>query len=239
MVNVGYPQKSTFGVLTANEVRTPIVNNPAGDLTLKRAGTTNLVIGNLINHSSMDLKIASGKRFLDVLNNPLIDPDDAGGITTLAPITGKATTAASKQKTFLTPAGSGCVNASGAYDETDGSWDGDANDYLFMDLLNAMPNVHLGGTVRLDRVTLFMSSTDNGAYVTALDIVAWDYVLASSNNVYTNDDDLGNGSTGRENKPYACDLELDPAKSYILRPNVVVGAGAISVYGFLLEWSIE
>lgn len=86
MVNIQFPQKSSFGTLTATKIVCAALDTPAGDMVLSRGGSARLTLSSALVTTHRNLQLDSNRSLVDDASNVLLDPDDAGGITSLADV---------------------------------------------------------------------------------------------------------------------------------------------------------
>lgn len=86
MVRITQPQTSSFGVLTATEVRTATVNNPSGNLGLQSNSVDRLSIRDGFNLFNVAARLNANIEVQDQNGNVIIASDNSGHIDQLARI---------------------------------------------------------------------------------------------------------------------------------------------------------
>jgi len=79
------------GVLSVPKLYVEDIDTRVGNLTLSRLGTTRRIYDGSYNSDYQHIRLITGKSLVDNGGNTLLDPDDSGGITTLADVASATT----------------------------------------------------------------------------------------------------------------------------------------------------
>lgn len=207
-MRVGYPQKSTFGIITADEVQTPVVNNPAGDLNLRTVSTNRLILSSSYAAFYRNLAIKAGYSILDDGDNILIDPDDAGRITTLAPVDGAIGFASENNTHWLSAMQTIFSGGLGFYL---GWYNSVATETLVFNLSPLLSKIN-GELAKISNIKIYYYTVANGDYITETRLQET-YNNGSTNTRETDSVDKGNGSAVTD----SFDLPVSPSLGIVGR----------------------
>lgn len=237
-MQVGFPQKSTFGLLTATEVRTPLINTIGVDLTLQRDGVSKLVCASTNLQLKENIILGSGNGIYDDGPTLLMKGDGAGHIDGLGRIDAVMTSMSLSERTVMIPALACASTQSGTLEEAYGEWECVAADILYQSLTDQIPFKRFQGTVKLEKMTLGIVTGVAGAYVTLVEIVERTLSTGAISVEWTDPFDLGDGSTGYVNREYTPNLTFLDGKQYTLRITTVVPSDYVKVYHTTLDWQL-
>ena len=215
-LRIQLPPKDVFDTITAN--------------TLKAAGTTVLVDGHL--------KLGTDKELQDVSAGALIAGDNSGNIDQLARIDAAVTTPTGSHEVTLSPQELVGLSQSGTLAETGGAWVITAGDELWLFLSNVFNYLALKGAVYLDSITVYMNSTDNGAFIASTTLRWIDAITGTETDNVTSPFAIGDGSTGNENGSLSPMHTVLENHWYLLQYTCTVAAGELTIRAIKIKYKL-
>lgn len=242
MVRIIQPALTDFGVLTATEVRTPLINSPSANLDIQKGGVSHFLLDGAKVYVSKHITLNPNIEIWDSSSGVLIAGDNSGHIDQLGRVDAHPTTPANA---FFAAAYLGEIAANGiggSIAGTPGYWQTDANETYQCDLGQILPIQFLNGEIRIDYVKIEFTSENNDDYIDLVAMYEWDLSddAPEMGPPLSDSTDKGNGSSGRSEAVYtpAGTVNINTDHTLTLYVECVNGSGYVRLHNILIKYSL-
>lgn len=218
-------------ITDADGVRTPLVNNPDGDLALQRVGSARVAIQNTTVAFHVNPQLVTDRALVDNSGGVLIASDNAGHINDLARIDDDIKTPATSHYIassigpLVSPVQTGTIT------EYTGVWECAADDILIVFLGVLMGRVQLNATVHIDSVKVFYRTMHNDAYVDFGRVYRNSMVGVSTVLIGGADANYGDGNVLQSTFTIPVDAAMVADFDYYIEIGCEATAGVVKIYG--------
>lgn len=133
-----------------------------------------------------------------------------------------------------------CVSdqQSGTLVERNGEWLAAVDDTLYLYLSAIIPYTYALGKAKIEDITVYYNTSANDDYIDSVVLESYNPSDGSFTTEWSDTDDQGNGSTGKDNKTYSPNYVLEAGLAYCLQIAVIVGTTRVDILAIKIEWSL-
>lgn len=140
--------------------------------------------------------------------------------------------------TVVTPAVCVADQQSGTLVERNGEWRTAVNDTLYLYLSALIPYTYALGKAKIESITVYYNTEANGDYINSVILESYNPLTGAFVTEWSDPDDQGNGTSGRDNNIYNPNYVLEAGLAYCFQVAAVVGTTRVDIYAIKIEWRL-